>query len=52
MVVILIDAIGGAMTKGVMGLLEGAVILALGYELFMAWTTTAPNDAQPESGDA
>jgi predicted PurR-regulated permease PerM len=52
MLVILIGAIGGAMTKGIMGLFEGAVILALGYELFMAWITPAPNDAQPEPGDA
>lgn len=52
MLVILIGAIGGAMTKGIMGLFEGAVILALGYELFMAWITPASIDTQPESGDA
>ncbi len=51
MLVILIGAIGGAMAKGVMGLFEGAVILALGYELFMAWITPASGDAQPEPGD-
>jgi len=43
MLVILIGAIGGAMTRGVMGLFIGAVILALGYELFVAWM--APDEA-------
>jgi predicted PurR-regulated permease PerM len=51
MLVILIGAIGGAMTTGVMGLFEGAVILALGYELFIAWIPSAANDAQPEPRD-
>jgi len=37
MLVILIGAIGGMMSSGIIGLFVGAVILALGYELFMAW---------------
>lgn len=37
MLVILFGAIGGAMTMGIIGLFLGAVILALGYELFVAW---------------
>jgi len=37
MLVILIGAIGGAILDGVIGLFVGAVVLALGYELFMAW---------------
>lgn len=37
MLVILIGAIGGAIMEGVIGLFVGAVVLALGYELFMAW---------------
>jgi len=37
MLVILIGAIGGMMTSGIIGLFIGAVILALCYELFMAW---------------
>jgi len=48
MLVILIGAIGGAMAKGIVGLFEGAVILALGYELFRAWVTPVPSDAQRE----
>lgn len=39
MLVILIGAIGGMILDGVIGLFVGAVILALGYELFMAWLT-------------
>ena len=37
MLVILIGAIGGMIMSGIIGLFIGAVILALGYELFMAW---------------
>lgn len=37
MLVILLGAIGGAILDGVIGLFVGAVVLALGYELFQAW---------------
>jgi len=37
MLVILIGAIGGAMSSGIVGLFIGAVILALGYQLLIAW---------------
>ncbi len=37
MLVILFGAIGGAMAMGIIGLSLGAVILALSYELFVAW---------------
>ncbi len=37
MLVILLGAIGGMMLSGIIGLFIGAVILALGYELFIAW---------------
>lgn len=37
MMVILLGAIGGMMMSGIIGLFVGAIILALGYELFMAW---------------
>jgi predicted PurR-regulated permease PerM len=33
----LIGAIGGAIAKGIIGLFIGAVILALAYELLIAW---------------
>ena len=37
MLVILLGAIGGMITSGVIGLFVGAVTLALAYELFTAW---------------
>jgi predicted PurR-regulated permease PerM len=37
MLVVLIGAIGGMISSGIIGLFLGAVILALGYKLFMAW---------------
>ena len=43
MLVILIGAIGGAVAMGIVGLFIGAVILALGYELLIAWM--APDQA-------
>jgi predicted PurR-regulated permease PerM len=50
MLVILVGAIGGAIVSGIIGLFTGAVILALGYELFMAWM--APDEAQDELADS
>jgi len=35
--VILLGAIGGMMLFGILGLFVGAICLALGYEIFMAW---------------
>jgi len=37
MAVIFIGAIGGLLSSGVIGLFIGAVILALGYDLFLLW---------------
>jgi len=37
MLVILVGAIGGAMTMGIIGLFLGAVVLAVSYELLVAW---------------
>ncbi len=37
MLVILLGAIGGMILSGIIGLFVGAVVLALGYDLFMAW---------------
>jgi predicted PurR-regulated permease PerM len=41
MLVILLGAIGGMMMSGIIGLFVGAIVLALGYELFMAWLNKA-----------
>jgi predicted PurR-regulated permease PerM len=37
MPVILLGALGGMATEGIIGLFMGSVLLALGYQLFMAW---------------
>ena len=41
MPVILIGAIGGMMRAGIIGLFVGAVVLAIGYKMFMAWMKQA-----------
>jgi predicted PurR-regulated permease PerM len=50
MLVILIGAIGGAIAHGIIGLFIGAVILALGYELLVAWM--APDATETAAADA
>lgn len=50
MPVILIGAIGGALTAGLIGLFVGAVVLAIGYELLMAWIY--PDARQQEADGA
>jgi predicted PurR-regulated permease PerM len=47
MPVILIGALGGMATAGILGMFVGATILALGYQIFMGWV-----DARPDAGDA
>ncbi len=37
MLVIFVGAIGGFLTSGIIGLFVGAVVLALGYKLFLVW---------------
>jgi len=58
MLVILLGAIGGMITSGIVGLFIGAVILALGYNLFgvwIKWGDSADGDTiiadNPVSGD-
>ncbi len=48
MPVIFVGAIGGFIGAGIIGLFVGAVVLVLGYELFMAWLT----DGQRQNGRA
>jgi predicted PurR-regulated permease PerM len=42
MVIIFIGAIGGFLSSGIIGLFIGAVLLALGYELFLVWLNARP----------
>jgi len=45
MVVIFLGSIGGFVLAGIIGLFIGAVVLALGYNLFLAWLTLDDTDA-------
>ena len=47
MTVIFIGAIGGFLSSGIIGLFVGAVVLVLGYKLFLAWL----DEGMPESVD-
>jgi len=49
MLVILLGAIGGMMSSGIIGLFVGAIILALGYELFMKWLNINADQQPVES---
>jgi predicted PurR-regulated permease PerM len=43
MPVILLGALGGMATAGILGLFVGATLLALGYKVFMAWVAANPD---------
>ena len=43
MVVILLGALGGLATAGILGMFVGATLLALGYQIFMWWVHTNPD---------
>ncbi|PSU34351.1 AI-2E family transporter [Photobacterium lutimaris] len=49
MPVILIGAIGGMISAGIIGLFLGAVVLAIWYELFISWMKVSPQEK--ESGN-
>jgi len=44
MPVVLIGALGGMVTNGIIGLFVGPVVLAVGYELFWQWVRDQPQD--------
>lgn len=48
MLVLFMGSLGGFMASGILGLFLGAVILSLGYTVFMAWI----DDADLDDGDA
>ena len=43
MPVILLGALGGLATSGILGMFIGAVLLALGYQIFMWWVAANPD---------
>ena len=51
MPVILIGALGGMVTGGIIGLFIGPVILAVAYQLFWQWVDDQPQDTEASSGE-
>jgi predicted PurR-regulated permease PerM len=51
MPVILLGALGGMAAGGIVGLFVGAVLLALGYQIFMSWVAANP-EAKPPTDDS
>jgi predicted PurR-regulated permease PerM len=51
MPVILLGALGGMAAGGIVGLFVGAVLLALGYQIFMGWVAANP-EAKPPTADS
>jgi predicted PurR-regulated permease PerM len=47
MPVILLGALGGLASTGIQGMFVGAVLLALGYQIFMWWVATNPDLPAP-----
>ncbi|MET0378433.1 MAG: AI-2E family transporter [Spongiibacteraceae bacterium] len=45
MPVVLLGALGGMATNGILGMFLGATLLALGYQLFMSWVAHDPDIA-------
>ena len=53
MVVILLGALGGMATAGILGMFVGATLLTLGYRIFMSWVADDPHADKPgREGDA
>jgi predicted PurR-regulated permease PerM len=43
MPVVLLGALGGLASAGILGMFVGATVLALGYQIFMRWVATNPD---------
>ena len=52
MPVVLLGALGGMAAAGILGLFVGAVLLSLGYQLFMSWVDDADRDAPIVVGES
>ena len=44
-----LGALGGMAAGGIVGLFVGAVLLALGYQIFMGWVAANPEEEPPTS---
>lgn len=51
MPVILLGALGGMASKGILGMFIGATLLALGYQIFMGWVGTNSDGASGKEDD-
>jgi predicted PurR-regulated permease PerM len=49
MPVILLGALGGMATAGILGLFVGATLLTLGYQIFMGWVAANPHTGQAQA---
>ncbi len=49
MPVILLGALGGLASSGILGMFVGATLLALGYQIFMWWVAVNPDSALSET---
>jgi len=50
MPIILLGALGGMATAGILGMFVGATLLALGYQIFMGWVAANPDAAGSGAG--
>ncbi|MCU1752772.1 AI-2E family transporter [Pseudomonas sp. 6D_7.1_Bac1] len=48
MPIVLIGALGGMVTGGIIGLFTGSVVLAVGYELFWQWVEDSQPNSEPD----
>jgi len=51
MPIILLGALGGMATAGILGMFVGATLLAVGYQIFMGWVDTKSDDAAGQEDD-
>ena len=49
MPVILLGALGGMATAGILGMFVGATLLTLGYQIFMGWVAADPHVGQAQA---
>jgi len=43
--VVLLGALGGLATAGILGMFVGATLMAVGHQMFMIWLATTPHSA-------
>jgi predicted PurR-regulated permease PerM len=51
MPVMLLGALGGMASGGILGMFVGATLFALGHQIFMGWVKDSPNSDTAELAD-